>query len=305
MARRKNIGRPLNGLLLFDKATGESSNQVLQQVKRLYNAAKAGHTGTLDPLATGLLVVCFGRATKISDYLLTADKQYQVTLRLGVTTTSGDSDGDILKQKDATAIQVQQIKQAANQLTGDIEQVPPMYSALKHEGKRLYELARKGEQVERAARKVHIYQFSFIEQKQDLVKMHVHCSKGTYVRTLVEDLGELLACGAHVVELRRISLGPFIDPAMHTLPNLEQLSEQGMPKLDAILLPIESALQGWPIIRVSSEQMLDIQHGRPFQFPEMSEGDCARIYDANEQFYGMASFNQHGKIVVKCLNESV
>lgn len=305
MARRKNNGRPLNGLLLFDKATGESSNRVLQQVKRLYNAAKAGHTGTLDPLATGLLVVCFGRATKISDYLLTADKQYQVTLKLGVTTTSGDSDGEIVKQKDASSIQVEQIMQAAKQLTGDIKQVPPMYSALKHEGKRLYELARKGEQVERAPRKVHIHQYSFIDQQQDLVRMHVHCSKGTYVRTLVEDLGELLACGAHVVELRRTSLGPFVDPAMHTMPKLEQIFEQGISTLDALLLPIESALQGWPIIRVSSQQMSDIQHGRPFQFPEMAEGGCARIYDADDQFYGMASFNQHGKIVVKCLNESV
>ena len=262
MARRKNNARAINGLLLFDKATGESSNRVLQKVKRIYQANKAGHTGTLDPLATGLLVICFGRATKISDYLLTADKQYQVTLQLGVTTTSGDSDGEVLEQKDASFIQQAQIQQQAKKLTGDIEQIPPMHSALKHQGKRLYELARKGEQVERAARKVKIHQFELIEQQQDRVKMQVHCSKGTYVRTLVEDLGVLLNCGAHVVELRRTSLGSFISPSMVTLSDLDNLAGEDFSQLDQLLLPIEKALQEWPVIQVTPQQMLDIQHGR-------------------------------------------
>ncbi|MEM7401485.1 MAG: tRNA pseudouridine(55) synthase TruB [Pseudomonadota bacterium] len=305
MPRRKSKGRALTGLLLFDKTSGESSNHALQKVKRLFNAAKAGHTGTLDPLATGLLVICFGRATKISNYFLTADKQYQVTLKLGETTTSGDADGDVLEQKDFVKLSQAHIQQAALKLTGEIEQVPPMYSALKHQGKRLYELARKGEEVERKIRKVNVHEFKFICQREDLVTMHVHCSKGTYVRTLVEDLGNLLNCGAHVVQLRRTSIGPFTQPNMYTLRDLEALVMEDLASLDALLLPVESALQHWPKIHVTQQQIQDIQHGRPINLPELDKDTSARIYDAENQFYGMANFNEKGKIAIKCLNKSV
>ncbi len=305
MTRRKSKGRILNGLLLFDKPKGESSNRALQKVKRLFHAAKAGHTGTLDPLATGLLVICFGRATKISDFLLTAGKQYQVTLKLGETTTSGDADGELLTQKDSSNVTRAQIKQAALKLIGDIEQIPPMHSALKHQGKRLYELARQGEKVERRARKVKIHQFEFIEQKQNLVSMHVHCSKGTYVRTLVEDLGNLLNCGAHVVELKRTSLGPFTEPKMYTLHDLEALVTEDFSLLDALLLPAESAVQHWPAIDVSAEQMLDIQHGREIHMTILDNDKSARIYGPDKQFYGIASVNEGGKIAIKRLKESI
>ena len=299
---KKNKGRALNGLLLFDKPKGESSNRSLQRVIRIFNAVKAGHTGTLDPLATGLLVICFGRATKISDYLLAVDKQYQVTLKLGVTTDSGDADGEILGQRDASTITKDQILQSAAKLTGCIEQIPPMYSALKHQGSRLYKLARKGIEVERAPRKVEIHSFEFIKQRHDLVTMQVHCSKGTYVRTLVEDLGNLLLCGAHVVELRRTSLGPFADPRMHSFEELEQLAEQGWSKLDQIIMPTDQALLCWPAVSIAENLMADLRHGHTLQIPNLPTGSMVRIYDADQQFYGIGKVLHDGRMVPKPLN---
>lgn len=302
MSKRQSKGRTLNGLLLLDKSSGESSNRALQKVKRIYNAAKAGHTGTLDPLATGLLVICFGRATKISEFLLSADKRYEVTFKLGVKTTSGDTDGQIIAYQDASSITEEQIKSAASTLTGQIEQVPPMVSALKHQGKRLYNLARQGVEVEREPRKVIIYLFEFINKQQGVVNMHVHCSKGTYIRTLVEDLGKILACGAHVTKLRRTALGPFIDFEMHTLHELEQLAEKEDVALDKLVLSTDVALQEFPAIAIDSTTMSDIQHGRTVQLPNFPKNGRARIYDENMKFYGVASVSETGKLTVKCLS---
>jgi len=302
VARRKNKGRFLNGLLLIDKPAGESSNRVLQKVKRIYDAAKAGHTGTLDPLATGLLVICFGRSTKISDYLLAVDKQYRVVLKLGVTTDSADADGEVLEQHDSSNITEGQILQHAASLTGRIEQIPPMYSALKHQGSRLYELARKGIEVERAPRKVEIHSFMLIEKQDDLVTMQVHCSKGTYIRTLVEDLGKLLSCGAHVVELRRTSLGPFTDPKMYSLSELELLAEQEVSALDQILLPTDRALLGWPAVNIADEQMTDMKNGHALQVSNLPANGMVRIYDSNQRFYGIGEVREDGKMAPKPLN---
>lgn len=302
MGSKKNKGRVINGLLLFDKPTGESSNRSLQKVKRIFNAAKAGHTGTLDPLATGLLVMCFGRATKISDYLLTVDKQYQVVLKLGVMTDSGDSDGDIIEQRDASMITQTQILQNAAKLTGSIEQIPPMYSALKYQGSRLYELARKGIEVERKPRKVNIHSLELIEHKDDLVTMHVHCSKGTYIRTLVEDLGHLLLCGAHVVGLRRISVGPFIDQKMYNYSEIEQLAKQGFSRLDEVLLPTDQALLGWPSVTVADEQMADMRNGHALTVPNLPTEGAVRIYDSNHMFYGIGKVREDGRLAPKPLN---
>ncbi len=301
MGNKKNKGRVLNGLLLFDKPAGESSNRVLQKVKHLFSAAKAGHTGTLDPLATGLLVICFGRTTKIADYLLAVDKQYRVVLKLGVTTDSADADGEILEQRDASGVTKAQILKHAASLSGDIEQTPPMYSALKHQGSRLYELARKGIEVERAPRKVKIHSFDLIEQQQELVTMQVHCSKGTYIRTLVEDLGKLLACGAHVVELRRTSLGPFTDPRMYSIGELEQLAEKGLSELDQALLPTDHALQGWPAVYVDENQMVDMRNGHALVLPNLPTQGLVRIYDADQQFYGIGKIREDGKMAPKPL----
>lgn len=302
MTRRKNKGRVLNGLMLFDKPAGESSNRVLQKVKRIFDAAKAGHTGTLDPLATGLLVICFGRSTKISDYLLAVDKQYRVVLKLGVTTDSADADGEVLEYQDASKVTKEQILQHAADLTGSIEQIPPMYSALKHQGSRLYELARKGIEVERAPRKVEIHSFELIEKHDDLVTMQVHCSKGTYIRTLVEDLGKLLSCGAHVVELRRTSLGPFTDPKMYDLEQLEQLADQGFSVLDQTLLPTDQALLGWPAVTVVDDQMTDMRNGHALQVPNLPANGMVRIYDSNQRFYGIGEVREDGKMAPKPLN---
>jgi tRNA pseudouridine55 synthase len=301
VSRRIKKGRSLNGLLLFDKPAGESSNRALQKIKRLYNAAKAGHTGTLDPLATGLLVICFGHATKVSNYLLAADKQYEVVLKLGVSTDTGDADGSILEQRDASMVTKEQILQSAAQLTGSIEQIPPMYSALKHQGSRLYELARKGIEVEREPRNVHIYKFEFIGQRQDLLSMQVHCSKGTYVRTLVEDLGKLLGCGAHVVELRRISLGPFAEMIMHTIDDLVKRAEQGYPGLDEILLPSDYALISWPAVSISEEAMLDVRRGQTIAVANLPADGMVRVYDTDHQFYGIGTMRENGQLLVKCL----
>ena len=299
---RKNKGRALNGLLLFDKPTGESSNRSLQTVKRIFNAAKAGHTGTLDPLATGMLVICFGRSTKISNYLLAVDKQYQVVLKLGVMTDSGDSDGEIVQQKDASKVTQAQIINHAATLTGNIEQVPPMYSALKHQGSRLYELARKGIEVERPPRKVKIHSFEFIKQQQEYVTMHVHCSKGTYVRTLVEDLGNLLECGAHVVGLRRVSVGPFINQKMYSVNELEPLADQGFSHLDQVLLPTDQALLGWPAVTIADHQMTDMRNGHALALPNLPAKGVVRIYDNNQEFYGIGTVREDGRMTPKPLN---
>jgi tRNA pseudouridine55 synthase len=301
VARRRNKGRALNGLLLFDKPAGESSNRVLQKVKHIFNAAKAGHTGTLDPLATGLLVICFGRTTKIADYLLAVDKQYRVVLKLGETTDSADADGKILEQRDSSSVTEAQILQHAASLTGSIEQIPPMYSALKHQGSRLYELARKGIEVDRAPRKVEIHSFDLIKFQENMVTMQVHCSKGTYIRTLVEDLGELLSCGAHVVELRRTSLGPFTDPKMHNISELKQLGENGLSELDQALLPTDQALQGWPAVSVEENQMIDMRNGHALELPYLPAEGLVRIYDADQQFYGIGKIREDGKMAPKPL----
>ncbi len=302
MASKKHKGRAINGLLLFDKPTGESSNRCLQKVKRIFNAAKAGHTGTLDPLATGLLVICFGRTTKISDYLLAVDKQYQVEFKLGVITDSGDSDGNVVEIRDASNITQTQILQNAAKLTGNIEQIPPMYSALKHQGSRLYELARKGIEVERKPRNVVIHSFELVKKHEELVTMHVHCTKGTYVRTLVEDLGDLLLCGAHIVGLRRVSVGPFIDQKMYNVSELEYLSEQGFSHLDEILLPTDQALLGWPAVTIDDDHMTDMKNGHALEVVNLPTQGAVRIYDSNQEFYGIGTVREDGRMAPKPLN---
>ncbi len=209
MGRRKNKGRNVSGVLLLDKPKGCSSNHVLQRVKRLFGAAKAGHTGSLDPLATGMLPVCFGEATKISAFLLEADKRYHLKCQLGVSTATGDAEGDVLDTQDVSSIKESAIKAVLPEFIGEIEQVPPMYSALKHNGERLYKLARQGIEVERKPRRVTIYDIEFLSFEQDdqqraILELEVSCSKGTYVRTLVEDIAKKLNCGAHITALRRL-----------------------------------------------------------------------------------------------------
>lgn len=302
MPRRRRKGRTLNGLLLLDKPPGMTSNLALQKARRIFNADKAGHTGSLDPLATGLLIACFGRATKISDFLLTSDKHYRVLLKLGATTDTGDADGRITSQQDASTVTEMQLQHAIGRLTGDIEQVPPMYSAVKHQGTRLYRLARQGVEVARPPRAVKVHRLEVIQREGDLVSVDVHCSKGTYVRTLAEDLGMDLGCGAHVVELRRTGLGPFVDPVMYTLQKLEESAGTDFSALDTMLLPIDAALQSWPALAFDESMMEAARHGRAVQMQESPPGGTVRIYDVNNRFYGVGTVLDDGRIVSKRLS---
>ena len=243
--------RRVDGILLVDKPAGMTSNGVLQRVKRLYNAKKAGHTGSLDPIATGMLPLCFGEATKFSQFLLDSDKSYDVVAKLGVRTRTADSEGEIIATRAVQAITQQRIADLLPQFTGEIDQIPPMFSALKVQGKPLYELARRGIEIPRQARRVTV--FSLILNKLDLhteeMALQVHCSKGTYVRTLVDDIGEILGCGAHVIALRRTFVSPYHTEMMYSLPALENIAQTaGHDGLLACLLPVETSVNIFPAV---------------------------------------------------------
>jgi tRNA pseudouridine55 synthase len=233
----------INGILLLDKPLYLTSNRVLQRVKRLFGAKKAGHTGSLDPLATGMLPICFGKATKCAQYLLDSDKYYRVSAKLGVTTRTGDAEGDILKERPIPSFTEASLMEVLSAFTGTISQTPPMYSAIKHQGKPLYLLARKGLVIERKAREVKIHALKLEGWDSEHLHLYVHCSKGTYIRTLVEDIGEVLQCGAHVSALRRLAVAPYQEENMVSLATLEEQHErEGSESLSAYLLPAEVAI---------------------------------------------------------------
>jgi tRNA pseudouridine55 synthase len=259
--------RDIDGVLIFDKPLGMSSNNALQKVRWLFNAAKGGHTGSLDPLASGVLPLCLGEATKFSQYLLDADKAYVTEARLGMTTTTGDAEGDVLESKPVN-VTLEQVESFLPQFTGDILQIPPMYSALKHEGQPLYKLARAGETVERKPRSVTINQLKVLGLEGDRLRLEVHCTKGTYIRTLVEDLGTALGCGAHVSELRRIQAGPFDLSKAVTLEELEALhAEGGHLALDHLLMPSDCGLQDWPEVELTEQTAYYLNHGQAVRVP--------------------------------------
>ncbi|MBS0383399.1 MAG: tRNA pseudouridine(55) synthase TruB [Proteobacteria bacterium] len=254
--------RAITGILLLDKPTGISSNRALQQAKRLFGAAKAGHTGSLDPLATGLLPICFGEATKIAGYLLGARKAYLAECRLGVTTDTCDSEGTVLVERPVPALDDAAIRMALAQFTGRITQVPPVYSALKQGGVPLYKRARRGEAVEASPREVEVFRFELLARAGDVLRLAVECGSGTYVRSLVRDLGEALGCGAHLTALRRVWVEPFRNPCMFTLDELTALREQGESALRACLLPVEAGLADWPVLRLGANDADAVVHGR-------------------------------------------
>jgi len=299
LGRRKNKGRNVSGVLLLDKPQGGSSNHILQKVKRLFGAAKAGHTGSLDPLATGMLPVCFGEATKISAFLLDADKTYHLQCQLGVCTTTGDAEGEVLETLDTSSINESAVEAVLPEFIGEIEQVPPMYSALKHNGERLYKLARQGIEVERKARPVTIYDIDFISLSTDaqdrlILELEVSCSKGTYVRTLVEDIAKKLGSCAHITELRRLIVGPY-DGNMMTIDQLTELAEQGEEALDACLQPIDSGVAHWPDVHLSADAAFYVQQGQPIMVPQAPTQGWVRIYDQNH-FLGLGEIQDDGMI---------
>jgi tRNA pseudouridine55 synthase len=237
----------MHGVLLLDKPVGLSSNDALQKAKRLFRAEKAGHTGTLDPLASGLLPLCFGAATKFSQVSLDADKAYRATLKLGITTTTGDAEGEVLRER-PVALDRAAIEAACRRFTGTIDQVPPMHSALKKDGKALYEYARAGLEVVREARRVTIHGIAIVDWHDDVLVVDVRCSKGTYVRTLAEDIGEALGCGAHLAALRRTASGPLLVEQAVTLDVLAAMEE---PQREALLLPADALLADWPQVQLN------------------------------------------------------
>jgi tRNA pseudouridine55 synthase len=255
--------RDVSGILLLDKPAGASSNQVLQQALRLFGAAKAGHTGSLDPLATGLLPICFGEATKIAGLLLGASKAYETECRLGVATDTDDADGAAIAERPVPPLSADQIRSVLAGLTGRIVQVPPVYSALKREGQPLYRLARSGVAVEAEPREVQVDRFELLEHDGVRLRLGVECGSGTYVRSLVRDLGERLGCGAHVTSLRRTWVEPFRQPRMFTFEALAAVGEAGPAALDALLLPLEAGLAAYPQVHVDESAALRLRQGQP------------------------------------------
>jgi len=284
-----------------DKPAGISSNDVVQQAKRLFGAQKVGHTGSLDPLATGVLPLCFGEATKFSQYLLDANKTYWTRIRLGVSTETGDADGEVIAQVDATAITQTQVSDALETFVGEIEQIPSMYSALKHQGQPLYKLARQGIEVERAPRTVTIYSAELLQFAEAYIELRVHCSKGTYIRSLAEDLGAALGCGGHVSALRRLAAGPYAEAQAVTL---EQVSEIGDPQeMDALLLPVASAVGSWPSVRLHEDTAHYVRQGQPVQVAHAPTHGWVQIFESAEEdrFLGVGEVLTDGRIAPRRL----
>ena len=289
-------GRNVRGILLLDKPSGVTSNRALQRAKRLFKAAKAGHTGSLDPLATGMLPICFGAATKLAGYLLDARKTYFVTAKLGVATDTGDADGEVIATSDAPAPSEADVRAAVASFVGEIEQTPPMYSALKQDGKRLYELAREGIVVEREPRRVRIDEMTLESWAWPELSFRVTCSKGTYVRTLVTDLAEKLGTLGHVTALRRLAVEPF-DPAdMIGFEQLERDAEEGLAALDRRLLPAERALAGWPRIELPPQLTQQLLHGQSVPAAAGWPVGPVRIADRSMGFVGIGEVLPEGRL---------
>ncbi|HYN53741.1 MAG TPA: tRNA pseudouridine(55) synthase TruB [Methylotenera sp.] len=290
---KKNI----NGILLLDKPLGYSSNQALQKAKWLLQAAKAGHTGTLDPLATGLLPLCFGEATKFAHYLTDADKTYVATLKLGITTNTGDAEGEVLTISPVN-VSSTQFEQACLKFVGEISQIPPMYSALKHEGKALYEYARAGVEIERQPRVIAIRSIAVNTFAQDVANITVSCTKGTYIRTLAEDIGNLLGCGAHLIGLRRTATANYQIAQTITLEQFEAMSEQ--QRLDA-LMPPDSAVLDFPSMILDADSTFYLQQGQAIWQSGLIPKGLIRLYSDSQVFLGLGEQQNDGKIAPKRL----
>ncbi len=298
---RKRKGRAIDGLLLLDKPSGESSNASLQKVKRLYQAAKAGHTGSLDPLATGMLPICLGEATKFSQFLLDADKAYRVTAKLGERTETSDSEGAIVETREVKVSKKQLLK-AIDRFKGETAQIPSMYSALKHNGQPLYKLARQGIVVDREPRRINIFSADLISFEAPYFVMNVECSKGTYIRTLIDDIGEVLGCGAHVTGLHRSWVGAFEEEQMISLEALQQLSEeQGLEALDELLLAADTPALDFPEVGLTSEMSDYMLHGQPVLVPRAPEQGLVRLYNHMGIFIGVGEVADDGRIAPKRL----
>ena len=298
---RRPRGRAVNGILVLDKPVGMGSNEALQWVKRLYRARKAGHTGSLDRLASGLLPICFGEATKLSGFLLNADKHYVATFLLGVTTSTGDAEGDVVSRRPVPELGAAALERAVARFRGEIEQIPPMHSALKHKGKRLYQLAHEGIVVERQPRRITIHRFDVRRVEGERIEVEVLCSKGTYIRTLAEDLGAVLGCGASVVALRRVGAGPFAAEDMMDLTTIESMATEGPHVLDALLQPMEAAVSQWPSVRLPEGVAFYLRKGQPVLVPHSPTEGWVRIHSERAGFIGVGEVLDDGRIAPRRL----
>lgn len=289
-------GRAIDGVLLLDKPIGLTSNQALQRVKRLFDARKAGHTGSLDPLASGLLPICLGQATKVSRFLLNAGKRYQVVARLGQRTDTGDADGQVIEERPVPALDRGLVKRVLARFEGSQTQIPPMYSAIKHQGQRLYKLARQGIEIERQPREIEIHGLELLSLEADALELEVACSKGTYVRTLVEDIARALGTVAHVIVLRRLGVGPYAEGRMYKLEELEALAEQGMERLDELLLPVDSALDHWPSVELGADSAYYLMQGQAVMAPGAPSSGKVRLYDEGHGFLGIGEVKLDGRV---------
>lgn len=294
--------RTLDGLLLLDKPAGLSSNQAMQRARHIFRARKAGHTGSLDPLATGLLPLCFGEATKIAGLLLGADKAYLSTAVLGATTDTDDADGTVLRERPVPPLDDAAIESALVPLRGGIQQRAPIYSALKQGGEPLYAKARRGEAIEAPVRDVVVHRLELLERDGVRLRVGVECGSGTYIRSLVRDLGESLGCGAHVELLRRTWVDPFRQPRMFTLEALEALAEQGDTALDAALLPIEAGLTAFPRVDIDADQAQSLGHGQPVQLVSRPEvGVTLAVHGHDGRILGIGRADEAGCVHPKRL----
>jgi tRNA pseudouridine55 synthase len=298
--RRSGL-RDVNGIVLLDKPVGMTSNAALQTVKRLYRAKKAGHTGSLDPLAGGLLPVCFGDATKVSAFLLEADKRYRVTIKLGVKTATGDAEGEIIARRAMNAVDPIALQAVLRRFSGAIEQIPPMHSAIKYRGQPLYKLARQGIEVERRARPVMIHELRLLGGERDILDIEVACSKGTYIRTLAEDIGEALGVGAHVTVLRRTATGPFRGEQMVSLAQLEALAVEDFASLERLLLPMEAALEHWPEVCLSDDLAFYLRQGQAVFVPRAPTQGWVKLRTADQRFLGVGRILDDGRVAPKRL----
>lgn len=307
LSKPRRPKRPIDGVLLLDKPAGVTSNHILQWVKHRYQAEKAGHTGSLDPLATGVLPICLGEATKYSHYLLEADKSYRTRLRFGQRTNTSDADGEIVEERPVPAITADALELVLARFRGDILQVPSMFSALKQDGRPLYELARAGIEVAREPRPVTIFSLTLDVLELPFAELTVSCSKGTYIRNLVEDIGEAVGCCAHVVELRRLSAGPFSLAQAITPEQIEVLEPQGFPALDGLLLPPWSGLADWPRVELSENSAYYLRHGNPVRASGLPREGSVLIFQVEagvEEFLGIGFVDDDGMLAPKRLLKS-
>ncbi|NIG87965.1 tRNA pseudouridine(55) synthase TruB [Serratia symbiotica] len=306
MSRPRRRGRDIHGVLLLDKPQGLSSNDALQKVKRLYNANRAGHTGALDPLATGMLPICLGEATKFSQFLLNSNKRYRVIAKLGQRTDTSDADGQVVQQRPVSFTQAQ-LDMALDNFRGDLRQVPSMYSALKYQGKKLYEYARQGIEVRREARSITVYQLQVVRCEGDELELEIHCSKGTYIRTIIDDLGELLGCGAHVIYLRRLQVATYPIERMVTLQQLNVLLVQAQAialdeLLDPLLMPMDSPVENYPEVNLLPVVAGYVKQGQPVQVAGAQASGIVRITEGEKRkFIGVGTIADDGRVAPRRL----